>query len=407
MGIVLAAEIFTFIMNSVQSFIWWNYWSGELILIGTIDALFIAGILAPLVIALVTQTARYAEFRRMTEAREKEQAELSEEEKKFKHYVENSIDAVTVVDANGYIIYESPSVKRIFGYDPQDLVGRSAFEFIHPDDLKFALDIFSKAVNKPFSTNELEVRFLKKNGEWAYIHISGKNMITDPVIKGIILNVSDTTERRAIEDQLKKSIAEKDTLMKEIHHRVKNNFMTVSSLLSIQAEMLNDTKVNGVFLECQNRINSMALIHEKLYQSDNFSEIEIHSYVQRLISFIQSSYIGNGTLININLHIDNSIKLETGRAIAVGLILNELLSNIYKYAFPKSCEAEVHISIFKKNNFYNLTVKDNGAGFPEEFDISTSRSLGLKLVQMMTLQMHGSLEMSGKNGAEFKIEFPV
>ncbi len=407
LGTFIAAEFFTFVLNSIQSFIWWKFWSFELILIGTIDALFIVSILAPLVITLTSQTAKYAEYRRKAEEEAKTQAELSEGEKKFRLYLENSVDVITVVDANGYVIYESPSSKKNFGYEPADLIGRSAFEFIHPDDIKTVLDLFTRAVKKPFSENSIELRFLKKNGDWASVRVSGKNMITDPIIKGIVLNVFDITERIQIETQLKKSIAEKNTLMKEIHHRVKNNFMTVSSLLFLQSELVNEPKVTEIFLECQNRIRSMALIHEKLYQSETISEIDVYSYVQRLVSYIQSSYITGSTQVLINLEIDQSIKLEPEKAISMGLILNELLSNIFKYAFQGRESGTVWIGLLKNADKYFLIVKDNGIGLPEEFNISTSNSLGFKLVEMMTAQMNGKLSISGKNGSEFKIEFQV
>lgn len=406
LGTFIAAEFFTFSLNSIQSFIWWDYWSFDLILIGTIDALFIVSILAPLVITLTSQTAKYAEYRRKAEEDAKAQAQLSEGEKKFRLYLENSVDVITVVDANGYVIYESPSSKKNFGYEPADLIGRSAFEFIHPDDIKTVLDLFTRAVKKPYSENSTELRFLKKNGEWANVRVSGKNMIPDPIIKGIVLNVFDITERIKIETQLKKTIAEKDTLMKEIHHRVKNNFMTVSSLLFLQSELVNEPKVTEIFLECQNRIRSMALIHEKLYQSETISEIDVYSYVQRLVSYIQSSYITGSTQVVINLEIDQTIKLEPEKAISMGLILNELLSNIFKYAFQDKESGAVWIELFKKINKYYLIVKDNGVGLPKEFNISTSNSLGFKLVEMMTAQMNGKLSISGRNGSEFRIEFP-
>lgn len=407
LGTFIAAEFFTFVLNSIQSLILWKFWSFELILIGTIDALFIVSILAPLVITLTSQTAKYAEYRRKAEEEAKTQAELSEGEKKFRLYLENSVDVITVIDSNGYVIYESPSSKKNFGYEPAELIGRSAFEFIHPDDIKTVLDLFTRAIKKPYSENSIELRFLKKNGDWANVRVSGKNMINDPIIKGIVLNVFDITERIKIETQLKKSIAEKDTLMKEIHHRVKNNFMTVSSLLFLQSELVNEPKVTEIFLECQNRIRSMALIHEKLYQSETISEIDVYSYVQRLVSYIQSSYITGSTHVLINLEIDQSIKLEPEKAISMGLILNELLSNIFKYAFNGKESGTVWIELLKNGDRYFLIVKDNGIGLPDEFNISTSNSLGFKLVEMMTAQMNGKLSISGKNGSEFKIEFPV
>lgn len=406
-GVVLTAVLFAFIMNSIQSFIWWNYWFDDLILIGTIDALVIAGIMAPILIAIVGQLTKYEEYKKHAEAEIKMQAEISEEEKKFKLYIENSVDVVTVIDSNGYIIYESPSVKKNFGYDPGDLIGRSAFKFIHPDDTKMVLDVFKKAIKEPDSSKTLEFRFLKKDRTWAYIRASGKNMIENPIINGIVLNVTDISQRLEIENQLKKSITEKETLMKEIHHRVKNNFMTISSLLHLQSEMSNDPKVKEIFTDSQNRVRSMALIHEKLYQSETFSEIDADSYIQRLVSFIQSSYTTSLIDIEIKLDVDTGIQLLPGQALSLGLIINELLSNIFKYAFPSNNVGQVEIKFFKKADEYYLIVKDDGVGLPEEYDLSNSTSLGLKLVRLMTEQMNGKFCMKGNDGSEFRIIFPV
>ena len=406
-GAVVIAVLFALTLNSIQSFIWWGYWSSDLILIGTVDALIIAGVMAPILIVIIGQLTKYEEYKRKAEADLKMHAELSEEERKFKLYIENAVDVVTVIDAKAYITYESPSVKKNFGYDPFELIGKSAFEFIHPDDMKETLDVFKNAIKKPYSSNTLVLRFLRKDGTWAFVRVSGKNMIDDPIINGIILNVTDISERLVIENQLKKSIYEKEILMKEIHHRVKNNFMTISSLLYLQSEMSREPKVTEILTDCQNRVRSMALIHEKLYQTETFTEIDANSYIQRLVSFVQSSYISNSVEINIKLHVEEEIQLVPGKAISVGLIINELLSNIYKYAYPSANKGEVEIVLLKEKDEYCLTVKDDGIGLSEDFDVLNTTSLGLKLVQIMSEQMGGKFSIDRNNGTEFRIFFPL
>jgi two-component sensor histidine kinase len=183
--------------------------------------------------------------------------------------------------------------------------------------------------------------------------------------------------------------------------------MTISGLLYLQSELVNDPKVTQVFLECQNRIKSMALIHEKLYQSDNLAEIDIQSYLQRLISFIHSSYLNSINNVTINIDIESGIRLGTEKAISLGLIMNELLSNIFKYAFPSVESGKVAVRFFKKENRYHLFVKDDGVGFPEGYNFSTANSLGLKLVNMMSEQMKGKFAIVNNGGTEFKIEFPA
>ncbi len=222
---------------------------------------------------------------------------------------------------------------------------------------------------------------------------------------------ASTLKRKLIEDQLKKSIEEKEILLQEIHHRIKNNMQVISSLLNLQARRFKDKKAQEMFKESQNRIRSMALIHEKLYQSPDLSRINIGHYIQSLISHLFQTYNFDQEKIQINIDIEDTL-VDINTAISCGLIINELVSNSLKHAFPKS-----HLQETKENpelriqfrtsddGEYKLIVGDNGVGVPEGFSISQTSSLGLRLVQSLVRQMNGTVRIQRKKGTTFFLTF--
>jgi two-component sensor histidine kinase len=207
------------------------------------------------------------------------------------------------------------------------------------------------------------------------------------------------------EEVLKASLREKDVLLKEIHHRVKNNLQVISSLLNLQSGAVTEPAVLAMFTESQNRIKSMALIHEKLYQSKDLARIDFAEYVRNLANHLYRSYVVNANLISLKLNIEN-IHLNVDTAIPCGLMLNELVSNALKYAFPHGQKGEIGISLLRQNGEQLvLVVKDNGVGLPQDFDIKNSKSLGLKLVNILTKQLKGDLNYHGEGGTEFRLAF--
>ncbi|HEY9600256.1 MAG TPA: sensor histidine kinase, partial [Allocoleopsis sp.] len=196
-------------------------------------------------------------------------------------------------------------------------------------------------------------------------------------------------------------------LLKEIHHRVKNNLQIVSSLLQMQARRTQDLMASLVLQDSQNRIKSIALVHEKLYRSDDLANINFAQYIPDLTSHLFDSYQVSSDLVTLHTNIDG-IFLEIDRAIPCGLIINELVSNSLKYAFPKKCQGEIWVEFHvNSGDTLTLVVRDNGIGIPESFDIETSTSLGLTLVQGLTEQLEGTLEVDCSQGTKFKITFPA
>jgi PAS domain S-box-containing protein len=216
----------------------------------------------------------------------------------------------------------------------------------------------------------------------------------------------DITDRQQAQEQLKASLHEKELLLKEVHHRVKNNLQVICSIFSLQSQYIEDSRILSILEDSQNRIRSMALIHEKLYQSDTLAKIDFADYIKNLAYSLFASYNINSNRIRTKLRVeDASLSLDT--AIPCGLIINELVSNSLKHAFPENRAGEIGIdfSVCPDQQLL-LIVRDNGVGFPEGFDSQRNNSLGLRLIRALIRQLRGKLEIESSNGAVFQICFP-
>jgi len=223
----------------------------------------------------------------------------------------------------------------------------------------------------------------------------------------------EISDRKKAEAKVQASLEEKEVLLKEIHHRVKNNLQTISSMLYLQSFTIKDKEIQQLFEDSQSRIRTMALIHEKLYQSKNLAEIYFEEYINSLLEHLGKLYIRDGIEIKTKIFIKD-VKLSIDNSISCGLIVNELITNAYKYAFPSGWADEnrdkgdfyIEIRVDKLgDNKYALILKDNGIGISENLDIENSSSLGLRIVNSMTKQLKGTLEILRHGGTEFKITF--
>ena len=223
---------------------------------------------------------------------------------------------------------------------------------------------------------------------------------------GLVGITRDITERMLAEEATKKSLKEKEILLKEIHHRVKNNMAIISALLSLQSRYIDDKKALEKFEETRGRIASMALVHEKLYQTEDFSEIDVKDYVQTLVHKVESAFAMDKSY-SIVTDIDQ-VALDIDILIPCGLIINEILSNAYKHAFVGGDNPTIKV-IMKEidNGEISLMISDNGKGLPEGFDINQTMGLGLKLVRLLTSQIKGKLEVKSDQGTLFSITFPA
>ena len=247
------------------------------------------------------------------------------------------------------------------------------------------------------------IEILTRTGEKKII---SAKMIPLPEQKVILFTVIDITDRLKTEKYLQNSVIEKETLLKEIHHRVKNNLQTVSSLLDLQAESITEPKSLEAFRSSQSRIKSMALIHERLYKSKNLSEIKAGEYIKNLVEYLEGTYHSPSREIEITTEIkDHYLSLDV--AISCGLIINELVSNSMKYAFPQNQYGNIKVSLQSANeNNLVLTIKDDGIGMSLNFKTLNPQSLGLELVKLMVKQLNGKMAIDGTAGTSITITFP-
>jgi two-component sensor histidine kinase len=223
-------------------------------------------------------------------------------------------------------------------------------------------------------------------------------------VLGSIHIAHDITKRKEMEVKLEKALEEKDTLMKEIYHRTKNNLMVISSLLSLQSRYIKDKDTQSIFKESQNRAKSMAMIHEKLYRSGDLEHLNFAEYIVNLSNDLYDTYTLDKNLIKLVLDIDE-VTLNVEISIPLALILNELLTNSLKHAFPDGRGGEIKVELKRYDESFKLSVSDNGITFPEDLDYRNTDTLGILIVNSLTDQINGKLNLEKSNGTKFTVTF--
>ncbi|MCE5214816.1 MAG: PAS domain S-box protein [Methanobacterium sp.] len=281
-------------------------------------------------------------------------------------------------------------------------------EYVHPEDIQFISEGMKNSLNirQPTFGTQFEHRIIRKDGKTrcVAIHIQ-VNPATDSKKAYIYGTVQDITDLKMAEEKLKESLSEKEMLLKEIHHRVKNNLMIISSLLNLQSGYLKDEESKGLFQESENRARSMALIHERLYQSTDLKNIDFGEYIETLVNELFLNYTDGSGRINLKIN-KEEIGMDINTAIPLSLIVNELVTNSLKHAFPEDRTGDIEIDFHSKDDKYELIVKDNGVGLPEDLDYTRTDSLGMQLVTSLTAQIDGEIEMERTEGTTFKIILP-
>ncbi len=260
---------------------------------------------------------------------------------------------------------------------------------------------FAIKLNKTDFERDKAEEHLKENLD--NLEITVKKRTNELTNANVLLN-EEIEERKTMEKEIKTSLEEKEMLLKEIHHRVKNNLMIISSLLNLQSSYIKDKESQDIFKESQNRARSMALIHERLYQSTDLKRINFGDYITSLANELFHTYIADPNLIELKINVDD-IFLDINTAIPLGLIVNELITNSLKYAFSDGMDGEIVIDFNSLDEHYEFAVIDNGIGFPEDLDYKNTDTLGLQIVNSLTDQIDGEIKLDRNNGTEFKITF--
>jgi PAS domain S-box-containing protein len=330
---------------------------------------------------------------------------LKESESKFRNLVETTPDMIWEIDTQGIFTYISPQSNSILGWSPLEIIGKSIFSLIRQEYIPKIKKSFQTHIEGTKKFNILEVPAKHRNGKYIVIEIHSAKLVNDNgEIKGFQGIARDITEKTIATNKLKTSIKEKDILLQEIHHRVKNNMQIISSLLNLQIKHIKDDEAIDVLKESQNRVKTMAMIHEKLYQSNDFTRINITEYIENLINGLFYSYsIDQDEILSV-INVDD-VRLNIETAVPCGLIINELVSNSLKHGFPNRTKGQVYISLKFIDDKYELIIGDNGIGLPSNIDFKKTDSLGLQLVNNLVEQIDGEIELNKRSGTEFKIMF--
>jgi len=366
------------------------------------------------------------------------QDKLWESEEKFRSMVEASPDVIWEIDLQGNFTYISPHCLEQLGYTQEDLIGKSFFPLIRPEFLPAIQNSFFLHVQEKRSFNRIDVPANRQDGSQCVIEIRSISKTgNDGQVKGFFGIARDITEnkkaeedlhvltrilksrilqrtdeleqeimhRKAAELAITTSLNEKEILLREIHHRVKNNLQIITSLIRLQKQQITDPGTMDVLQDSESRIRSMALIHEKLYRSTDLTSIDFSDYIRTLSSSLISAYAADPHRIRLIIDVKD-LSLDINRAIPAGLIMNELISNALKHAFPGDRTGEINITGKSTPEGIVLSVQDNGVGLPEGMDWKNTSTLGLHLVITLINQLKGSVEMNSDRGTVFDIIIP-
>jgi PAS domain S-box-containing protein len=328
---------------------------------------------------------------------------LRESEARFRVLAETTPSVILIIQ-HGRLVYANPAAERVLGYRREELnaMGPAAMDIIDPEQ-KDLIDhgaIMEALRGGGTVCREMRIRTRSGAELWMYMTAGLMRFEDDGAL---MVTGFDVTARRLAEEKLRASLHEKDVLLKEVHHRVKNNLQVVSSMLSLQSMSQSDSATVCLFRESQDRVRSMALIHEQLYRAGDLSRIDFGEYADSLTANLLRSYTAGGT---IKLNIDvRDILISIDLAIPCGLIVNELVSNALKHAFPDGRTGTVTVAMRREGTEYVLAVKDDGVYMPRHVDHRNSGSFGLQLVDTLAGQLEGSISLDGNGGTAYTIRF--
>ncbi len=334
--------------------------------------------------------------------------ELEKSEERYRSIFELAAVGITHVSLEGRFVRVNRRFCEILNYTPEEMLQLTFQDITHPDDLATGLELVGQVLAGDVDSYSVEKRYLKKDASIVWGHLTVSLVRDDSRNPRYFIAVfEDISQRRQAESAVKKSLGEKEVLLREIHHRVKNNMQVISSLLSLQAANIEDEQLHQLFQESQSRVRAMALIHEILYDSDDLSSIDLTTYVSRLAASLTRMYGADADRVRLNVESDD-ITLGIDDMVPCGLAISELISNSLKYAFPDGREGEINLRVTSTpEGGVKLVVADDGVGLPAELDIRTTGTMGMGLVVgLVEKQLGGRLELDRTQGTCFTITIP-
>jgi PAS domain S-box-containing protein len=325
---------------------------------------------------------------------------LEESESNLKTIMNTVLSGIYIVNKEGNFLDGNPAMENLTGYKIEELLGTSFAGLLKEDQIDQGMNVFGRILKGEDVSGTIEINHKTKG----YRTVSYTQTLKNDVIIGSSTDITDI-----INDQkaLKVSLDEKDILLHEIHHRVKNNMQVINSLLKLQSNNIEDEQTKEILKDSQSRVYAMSAVHETLHGSENLSEIDLKSYLSKITTSIFQTYSVNHGMIKLNSDVEG-LPISLNQAYPLGLVINELISNSLKYAFPDERKGEINVNMKKQDQKLQLTVIDDGVGIPDDLDWKNSKSLGLKLVRtLVENQLDGSIDMENKNGTKFIIKFNI
>jgi PAS domain S-box-containing protein len=346
----------------------------------------------------ITERKRAEDARRkaLAEALRVTQA-LRESEARLRSVVDHAPIVIWALDREGVYTFSEGRGLESLGLEPGEVLGCSVFE-VYADYPEIISDARRALSGETFSSSTQVGDIAFEN---RYVPLKDGHGIVIGTI-GVSL---DVTERRRAEEQIRVSLREKETLLQEIHHRVKNNLQVISSLLRLQSAQVADPHTLAVLTESRGRVQSMALVHEMLYQSENLARVDFGAYVRNLAGYLIRAYRTSSTRVALRSDVQD-VTLGIDLAVPCGLVINELVSNALKHGFPDDREGEINIKMRADPSTITLIVSDDGVGLPDGLDWQRAESLGLQLIVMLVEQLEGAIELDRGAGTVFEITFP-
>ena len=370
-----------------------------------LDDLLVASFILPFLL-FVFGYRRMRDFRREYTHHRKTESDLRLSELKYRSIVDHAYEGICIFQ-DGLTRFINPYAQNIMGYPPETLLNSSFIDYVHPDDRELVIDNhFKRLVGQDVEQN-YPLRIIKKDQSILWVRVTGVLIDWDgrPAVLALL---RDVTALVRYENELKDSLKEKNLLLKEIHHRVKNNMSVIISLLNLQAGRTDDSRVKEELRETQTRIRSMALIHETLYQSDNLAGIPFGKYVDQLGRTIIQAMSNHTSNVYLNVEADEII-LDIDQATPCGLVLTELITNSLKHAFHDVPNGRIDIRIqMLAGQSIRLVFQDNGPGFPNGFDQESQDTMGMKLLRILIeRQLGGTWSIDRRNRATIILEWPL
>ncbi|MBN1326525.1 MAG: PAS domain S-box protein [Candidatus Cloacimonetes bacterium] len=334
---------------------------------------------------------------------------LRESEKQYRLLAENTLDVIWTMDLELNFTYVNPAVKILTGYTPEEWIGNNLTNYCDQINFNMMADIFKAELEKGKSESGtiLNSELIKKNGDTVSVEILGTviyNENGEPVeLQGV---TRDITERKIAEEKIKKNLREKEVLLRELYHRTNNNMQLISSILRIQSRRMKDKSKQTIFQEIENKINSMALVHKKLFESKDLSHLNLKDYFATLINLLKKSFdFPDKTIESYVRGVDVYVLIDI--AIPLGLVLNELYTNSMKYAFANRKHGKIEIKLDQTDQGdLQIIFADDGVGLPEGFDLALNSNLGLDTIfDLVEKQLHGKFKIINENGLIYQLTF--